>query len=59
MKYEQAAVEILKSLIISNKIPDYNSSGHITQLITQAFEIADEFSKMLNEKVAKQNQPEK
>ena len=55
MKYEQAVLEILKSLIISNKIPDYNRESHTTQLIDQAFEIADEFSKKMGEKVAKQS----
>lgn len=51
MQYEQAVLEILKSLIISNKIPDYNADAHTTMLIKQAFDIADEFSKKLNEKV--------
>ena len=54
MQYEQAVLEILKSLIISNKIPDYNADGHTTQLINQAFDIADEFSKKLSEKIAQQ-----
>lgn len=59
MKYEQAVIEILKSLIISNVIPDYNSGAHTTRLITQAFEIADEYTAMLNEKLAKQTPPAK
>lgn len=59
MKYEQAALEILKSLIISDKIPDYNSAAHTTRLIDQAFAIADEFSKKLNEKVANLTPPPK
>ena len=55
MKYEQAVLEILKSLIIADKIPDFNRGSHTSNLIEQAFEIADEFSKKLNEKLAKQS----
>lgn len=53
MKYEQAVLEILKSLIIADKIPDFNRGAHTTNLIDQAFEIADEFSKKMTERVAK------
>ena len=55
MKYEQAVLEILNSLIISDRIPEFNSQAHTTRLIEQAFAIADEVSKKIDERVAKEN----
>lgn len=57
MQYEHVVLEILKSLVISSKVPDYNRESHNTQIITQAFEMADEFVKMLKERAANRVTP--